>query len=151
MAREVAAKCTNLEGKSGEERHRHVQLVSGRAKACEVYPKELCKAIMRGLSRQLEKDGRMSRHGQGVTCQEGAELNDLEEHPHDDLPELVYDNVTGALLDREKVRKAREVEFDFVDRKHLYDEVPICEAYQVTGKRPTSTRFVDTDKGYTDG
>ena len=145
IAEEVAAKCKNIVGK---ERHRHVELTGGRAKECEVYPDALCVAILRGLHKQLVRDGRMEKRGQGVLCQE-PELNRLEEHPHDDaVPEVVYDDVSGALLDPERVREARQVEFEFIDRKPLYDEVPVEEAMRVTGKRPTSTRFADVDKGF---
>ena len=34
--------------------HRHVHLIDGRAKAAEVYPKKLCRAILRGTFSRLE-------------------------------------------------------------------------------------------------
>ena len=37
--------------------HRHVSLVGGRAKACEVYPRQLCEAMLQGLKDQLVDDG----------------------------------------------------------------------------------------------
>ena len=52
-------------------KHRHVALMNGRARACEVYPTALCKAIIRGLQRQLEVDGTMGRNGVGMVCQLG--------------------------------------------------------------------------------
>ena len=42
---------------------------------------------------------------------------------------------------------AREVELQFIDKKGLYVEVDINECWEVTGKKPISTRWVDTDKG----
>ena len=43
-------------------RHTHVHLVGGRAAAAQVYPDELCRAILRGVVRQkaLEKEGQIS-------------------------------------------------------------------------------------------
>jgi hypothetical protein len=42
-----------------------VHLVGGgRAKAAQVYPKELCEAMICGLKRQLEKDGKGLSHQQ---------------------------------------------------------------------------------------
>ena len=46
-------KCENSKAKW---RHRHVQLVNGRAKRAQVYSTELCKAICRGLKTQKERD-----------------------------------------------------------------------------------------------
>ena len=51
IARQLAQRCPG--------NHRHIQLVGGRAKAAEVYPDELCKAISRGLVEQMSRDGGM--------------------------------------------------------------------------------------------
>ena len=49
--------------------HEHLRLEGGgRTKQAEVYPDELCKEIVRGLKRQMEKDGRMMRGGFGCVC-----------------------------------------------------------------------------------
>ena len=45
--------------------HRHIHLIRGRAKAAEVYPDELCKAIVRGLMEQMRQDGRIGAEGIG--------------------------------------------------------------------------------------
>eukprot|EP00973_Karenia_brevis_P039717 5482375-Karenia_brevis.AAC.1 len=37
-------------------KHVHAPLMGGRAKACEVYPKEFCRSICRGIRAQLKKD-----------------------------------------------------------------------------------------------
>ena len=39
--------------------HRHVVLITGRAKRAEIYPNELCKEILIGLRDQMIKDGRL--------------------------------------------------------------------------------------------
>ena len=39
--------------------HSHVHLVGGRAAAAQVYPDELCRAILRGVARQKSADHRI--------------------------------------------------------------------------------------------
>ena len=43
--------------------HRHAQLLSGRAKTCEVYPTKLCEALLRRLKDQLVASGRLRSDG----------------------------------------------------------------------------------------
>ena len=69
VGREVAKKCGNLEKAFWADKHRHIQLLGGKAKACEIYPKSLCRAILRGFKRQLEEEGVLSRGGVGAICQ----------------------------------------------------------------------------------
>ena len=46
VARTLDKRCTNVCAVEGDpSRHRHVQLMSGRAKACQVYPCALCQAV----------------------------------------------------------------------------------------------------------
>ncbi len=51
IARELMRRC-----RGG---HEHIPLVGGRAAAAAIYPRELCEAVCRGLSRQkkLDEDG----------------------------------------------------------------------------------------------
>ncbi len=56
IAEQVSASCSNRWKGS---KHRHVHLISGRAKAAEVYPPKLCTAILKGLRRQFLADGLM--------------------------------------------------------------------------------------------
>ena len=39
--------------------HRHIYLISGRAKRAEVYPDELCREFLKGLITQMKMDGRL--------------------------------------------------------------------------------------------
>ena len=55
IADRLQRKCVNL--------HRHIQLISGRAKQAEIYPDELCKQIVKGVVDQMREDGRI-REGQ---------------------------------------------------------------------------------------
>jgi len=153
VAKEVARTCTNLKGRKIGELHRHVTLVSGRAKAAEVYPRALCRAILRGLRRQLTKDGVMEENGVGVICQVAEETewkhwsDEKYKNPHEDEQKSIYDEVSGAKLDPERVAKAHEDELEFIDKKPLYEIRTTAEAWQVTGSAPISTRWINIDKG----
>ena len=57
IAERLQVKCNEL--------HRHFTLVSGRAKAAEVYPDKLCSEVVRGLVEQMDADGRISRGSLG--------------------------------------------------------------------------------------
>ena len=57
------------------------------------------------------------------------------------------DDVTGLRLQADKVKEARRMELEYVDGKPLYTEVDVAGCFQATGKKPISTKWVDTDKG----
>ena len=70
IGREVATRCNISHAELDKEQCRHVAIKGGRiASKCEVYPTELCKAVIRGLRRQLEEDGAMDRWGVGAINQ----------------------------------------------------------------------------------
>ena len=150
VAEEVSAKCTNLDKEVAEEKHRHVMLMSGRAKACEVYPRALARAIARGLRTQLKADGMLEANGVGLICQMNEEMDPWEEcvHPHEEeyLGEA-RDDLTGATLDAKLVKAARDLELEFIEKKPLYEVVPVEMAWEATGAAPISTKWVDIDKG----
>ena len=57
------------------------------------------------------------------------------------------DEISGKLLSKELVRKARLEEFkEFVKRKVL-DVVPVQECWEVTSKAPIKVRWLDMNKG----
>ena len=47
---------------------------------------------------------------------------------------MVWNDVSGAILDPKKVRRARREETDFVHRVHLHTNVQDIEVYRQTGK-----------------
>ena len=81
-------------------------------------------------------------------------MSEGTEHPHfqeemgsTDLQEEYWDNISGASLRPDLVKKAREEELKFVDSRPLCDDAPLSECHRVTGRKPISTRWVDVDKG----
>ena len=66
------------------------------------------------------------------------------QHPHEDLESFYegasfYDDVTGKPLECGGVKEARRVELEFVDKRPVYEEVPIQESHDVTGRGPIDT------------
>ena len=77
IARAVSLRCPN-DGKTKV--HRHVILMGGRAKACQVYPPKLVKAILKGFVRQLRADGKLhDLHIGAICCEEVPDEAGLED------------------------------------------------------------------------
>ena len=49
--------------------------------------------------------------------------------------------------EQEENDKVRREEIEYVHKMKFYDTVPSSEAYQQTGKGPTSVRWIDINKG----
>ena len=69
-----------------------------------------------------------------------ANLNDLEnsvppEESNDDLLDQAWDDHTGASLDRKKVNDARQLEMEYYDKMHVFDEVPIAQCWTGQARR----------------
>ena len=125
LAKELSETC------SGD--HSHIKLLNGRAKRAEVYPDELCYRIVRGLVGQMKRDGRIQAGGIGAVMAEEEST--------------AWDDTTGEELDAEKVREARGDEIEEVHKHQVYRKVPIKECWDVTGKAPIQTRWLDINKG----
>ena len=97
-------------------KHRHIQLIGGRAKRAEIYPPKLCKAIIQGLIKQMIQDGRI------VAGQIGAIMKDDEE---DYNYQQYWDELSGEPLDTEGVKNARKEEIQEFKRHNVYKKVPI--------------------------
>lgn len=134
---ELSRRCQGL--------HKHQSLVGGRAEESARYPKELCRAICRGLIRQ------MKYRDQGV-----MKLVDVESHTkisekcQDEVEEetwqSAWDDVTGQELDPKEVRKARAKEMAYVSEKQVWKVIPREEAAR-NGWKVIQTRWIDINKG----
>ena len=61
--------------------------------------------------------------------------------------EMAWDDVSGAALDPERVKKARQEEIDYIHKMMLYTKMPINECVKATGRQPISFRWIDINKG----
>ena len=66
------------------------------------------------------------------------------------VDEYAWDDVNDMELPIDKVREARREEMKYMKGK-TFKVVKKSEAYKVTGKRPISTKWVDTDKSHGHG
>ena len=131
--------------------HKHVRLESGRAKAAQIYPPELCQAICRGFKEQLEAD----RNGRFMLAELGdektgdgrgmkAEAEKIKKHlptadeDNDGEMMIAWDDVSGAALEPKAVIAARAEEIEYVRKMNLYTKVPIKACVIKTGKQPKS-------------
>ena len=58
-----------------------------------------------------------------------------------------FDGRTGEILDPELVKKARAEEIEFMKKVELFEEVPVSECWECTGRPPVSTKWVEVNKG----
>ena len=58
-----------------------------------------------------------------------------------------WDDMSGKQLNSEAVKQARAEEMAYVRSYNLYTKVPESEAWEVTGKAPIGTRWIDINKG----
>ena len=105
----MRAKCT------GDQRH--VQFVGGRAKACEVYPRKLCEAMLRSLKNRLVADG--LKNSDGLLFMTGHD----EDRDHD--WETYYDDLSNLPLRSHRVDKARQEEMEVFAKFPAYSKVPL--------------------------
>ena len=146
--------------RKGQEVHNHVILINGRAKAAQVYPPKLCRAVCEGLMEQFEAD----RKGQFLFANVNLDVNvdskDLMDEAkkleprcptvgEDDQPQFgtAWDDVSGAGLDPQPVRLARREEIEYVRKMNLYTKVSLQECYAKIGKAPITVRWIDINKG----
>ena len=61
--------------------------------------------------------------------------------------ELFYDELTGEVLDPAEVKASRAEEIRFIRDMPVYVEDTVDRCWELTGKRPIGTRWVDTRKG----
>ena len=111
IAAALAIECPN--------HHRHIRLENGRAKLAEVYPPQLCRAIIKGLVRQMKSDGRVN------DGQVGMIVPDEELEIMNVVYEQFYDDISGELLDPSAVHVARQEEMREIKKHRVYRKVPM--------------------------
>ena len=124
--------------------HGDPHLIGGRASKCEVYPTQLCEAILRGLKNQLTSDGTIVPGEPLQTC--CVEAKQIIADYEIDEAQFV-DDISGETLNTGMVRAARAEEMRVFEDHNVYTKVPIDEAWQVTGKGPIGTKWIDINKG----
>ena len=123
--------------------HRHVHLVNGRAAAAEVYPRELCQAMVETLHLELK----MQEHFEKINADTilSVDAEDL----HEPFPIQVhgkYDEITGVPLDPVKVAKGRAKELEKMRDRKVFELLPKWQADRDPEGKYIRTRWVETEK-----
>ena len=148
VARRVARKCDGG--------HRHVNLISGRAKRAQLYPRAFSRAFCEGVAAQKRLHALGLRTSPIMSIDEMAEAarkvtgqEELGRSPSEMLHEDEYaeDDQSGGELIPELVKEARKSEIDYFRSMEVYDKFAIQECLDVTGCDPISVRWVDINKG----
>ena len=146
--------------------HRHVELLSGRAKAAQVYPQKLCRAFLESLKLHMKLE-------ENITLEALEDADDVDPDGHEQ-PQTIdaildlsgepqgewkdtlhqeydhyhdynfFDEVTGKPLDSEKVKKGEQLEMEKFKSRRVYECVPRNE---VGNGKLIKTRWVRVKKG----
>jgi hypothetical protein len=158
LAKELRNRCQGRGGDcSRPEGGRHAQCRGKTARMAAVYHFKLCRAILVGFRRQLQKDGICKDGFIGMMekdhePQQLSILSFTNNHGEvlnvqNDNGEIYKDDLTGQLLDPVLVRAARAKELEYFESKGVWRLRPAEEARQRTGKPPVTVRWVDVNKG----
>ena len=125
--------------------HIHQHLVSGRAEKVAVYPEGLCRAICRGLIKQMELEKGHVKSLMNLNGNDSIQNVPEDEESQNHWQEA-WDDVSGKELDPAGVRAARSLEIEHVNMKKVWRKIPRAEAKR-QGCKMIGTRWVDIDKG----
>ena len=127
--------------------HWHQTLTSGRVEKAAIYPEGLCRAICRGLVKQLELDTKDVKMLLSLTARDVVHDGvPPEEDEHEEEVSRAWDDVSGKELDAGEVRRARLKEMEYVNEKGVWAKVDRKEALR-QGWPIVSTRWIDINKG----
>ena len=121
------------------------------------YTRELCRAVLRGISAQLRHDRKLVNGCYGIQV-EAAGLDPVAADEEEEAAKQLFgpaqgysgkykDDLTGQPLRDDLVKAARAKELEFFRSKGVWTKVPRQTAYQKTGRPPISVRWVDVNKG----
>ena len=122
---------------------RHVHLMEGRAKAASIYPKKLCRTVLRGVVNQMKMDKGNLMSFKCVGSQTEVMSVEFEE----DNWRKYWDDISGKELRGDLVRAARAEELETVRKMKVWVKVDREQCFRDTGKPPIKLRWVDINKG----
>ena len=144
-------------GCSRPEGGRHTACQGSITKDMAKYPRELCRAVLRGLTAQLRADRRLVNGCYGIQAEAsppvgesaGEDQNDQKQiyGPDQGYSGKYKDDLTGQSLRDDLVRAARAKELEFFTSKGVWMKVPRQRSCSKTGKPPICVRWVDVNKG----
>ena len=113
-----------------------------------IYPRGLCRAMLRGVAEQLKEDSLVKTGCFGIQVpDDDAEVEREMRGPAQGYSGRFRDDLTGQVLHDETVAKARSVELTFFHSKGVWTKRPKSHARAKIGRPPISARWVDVNKG----
>ena len=149
IAASLNKQCKGTGGWCSRPRGGKHELCSGKVAAgAQVYPRGLCRAVLKGITDQLKADGLVKDGCYGIQVADD-DLEVLKETygPAQGYSGRYKDDLTGQVLKDSLVAKARAVELEYFNSKGVWRKVPRGSARAATGKSPITVRWVDTNKG----
>ncbi len=145
----LKVQCNGREGRCERSKGGTHVIASGRvARDSERYSKQLCRAILRGMTDEVRTRG-IARSGEvglhAVT--DDAEVDKQLHGPEQGYSGRFRDDMTHQVLRDDLVHEARQKELQYFTSKGVWLKRPKGEAKRRTGKGPISVRWVDVNKG----
>ncbi len=149
IAEALTVRCQGAHGMCSRPQGGQHRVCSGRhAKQAAIYPKSLCRAIIKGVRDQLRRDGQIKDGCFGVQApDEDAEVERNLRGPAQGYSGRFRDDLTGQVLKDELVREARAKELEYFHSKSVWIKVSKQSVRQRGGRPPISVRWVDVNKG----
>jgi hypothetical protein len=146
---QLRKRCHGQDGECSRAKGGNHALCSGRvAREAAKYSAALCKAIIRGMVKEMRRcgvirDGEVGLHAVADEAAQEQETRDREAG----CSGKYRDDVTGQLLKDSLVKEARRKELTYFHEKGVWLKRPRGEARARTGKGAISVRWVDVNKG----
>jgi hypothetical protein len=166
---EVLSKTCGGKGGLCSDGRAHVSCTGKRAERAAIYPLRLCRAILLGIRKHLMAIGWLHEDCNGIMmgaeevaqfdmektvsemCYEELIMADDQRrrgtHRRSGTSGKTYDALTRQLLEEDLVIQGKETEMALLHQWRVYDYADYSEAYDRTGKKPISTKWVCTNKG----
>ena len=153
---EVAKRLDQRCSMSCRGRTQHIAIQGSRARLAQQYPVGLCRAVAEGVkAEKMIQTSNLSEINaiEVMSLPESIELLNSQAwkdtvHDDNDTEWLrAWDDQTGCELNPQEVMKARRLEMKYVKQMGVYAPAPVSEAWDVTGKAPIKSRWLDINKG----
>ena len=121
VLKRVGLQCDNRAAQTKGEKHRHADTTNGRARRCQVYPKQFCRAVCAGVAAQkrLRNLGLTALPLMSLSAMESLKksMNTPSEDLHESEGLEAYDDMSGAELDPARVTVARKEEINLSEEE----------------------------------
>ncbi len=127
---------------------RHVALEGRIASDAAIYPRGLCRAVLRGVAAQLREDRRLQPGCFGIQAVD--DTDPVEENvygPAQGYSGKYRDDLTGQVLKDQWVMEARMKELAYFRDRGVWSKRPRSEARAKTGKGPVSCPLGGCEQG----